>query len=432
VVADIFVTLNVPDEYFQDQDIYMSFNFHSSPYWQEEEDGEETTFCDARQSVLRQRRLKAGTAVHLYEKVKVEESGKEFLSFAFCGSTQNCPTCTISFQGNFVFKNPYGFLRAAEFGLLPYSTCLCLAYALSMLLFAYMYWSNLESVHSLQKMVLGVLFVSTVSSFVWVYTYYNRNATGTPECCPYTDAVIASHVFEIFSITSLRVLILCVCLGFGVQPEPLGKATVAKIAVLTLYQFIVSVVATALDTQNRSHARYDPEAVDSKTGFFFFLSRVGEIVYIIWVWAALTTTMKSLERSGQTYKLSMFKSLRGGLCVIAVFYLFAEMLQILASVEALQWAWDAAWLLNPAIFWWSAQYATVMILCWIWRPNETASLYASSSQLATTDEEEADEQKAENSGLEMTNRMEAASDAAWQAEMVIQTLPLSLTPNPHP
>jgi len=382
IIADIHVTLNVPEEYQgTEQDISMSFNFHSTPDWRQEEDGD-LSYCESRESIRRGRRLAPNDSVHIFEKYKVLESSKQFMSFAFCGDTETCPTCYVSFEGDFSFKNPYGFLRAAEFGLLPFSTSLCLAYTFAMLLFAYMFWKNRESVHSIQKMALGVLVLSTISAFVWLITYYDRNATGVPECCPYSNAVVASHVFEIVSITALRVIILCVCLGFGVEAAPLSRGTIAKITLLTTYQFVVSVIATALDTEEKSHARYDVVDADSNAAFFYFLSRVGEIIYIVWVWSALSHTMKTLQQNGQTYKLAMYQQLRGGLMMIVFTYILVEILQIMAAVEALQWAWDAAWLLNPAIFWWSAQYAAVIVLCWIWRPNPAATLYASSSQLA--------------------------------------------------
>lgn len=421
ILADIHVTLEVPDEYNDvEQDIWMSFNFHSTPEWHQEEDGE-VTFCESHQAIRRARKLDPSGTVHIFEKYHVQESSKQFMSFAFCGITENCPSCSVSFDGSFIFKNPYGFLRAAEFGLLPFSTSLCLAYTFSTVLFAIMFWRNLDAVHTIQKMVLSVLLLCTVSSFVWLATYYDRNSNGVPECCPYSNAVIVSHVFEILSIASIRVLILCVCLGFGVEATPFNKGTRVKITLLTLFQFVVSVIATALDTQEKSHARYDTTEADSNAAFFYFLAKLGEIVYIVWVWSALTNTMKKLERNSQTYKLAMYQQLRGGLMCIVMTYIVVEILQIMAAVQALQWAWDAAWLLNPAIFWWSAQFAAVLILCWIWRPNPTASLYASSSQLPQSDDEADRQNIAEtDAGLEMTSVAgnDGEEDSSkWQAEM---------------
>ena len=183
---------------------------------------------------------------------------------------------------------------------------------------------------------------------------------------------------------------------------------------------MVSVIATALDTQEKSRARYDAPDPDSNAAFFYFLARVGEIIYIVWVWSALTNTMRDLERNSQTYKLAMYQQLRGGLMCIVLTYILVEILQILAAVQALQWAWDAAWLLNPAIFWWLAQYAAVVVLCWIWRPHPAASLYASSSQLAQSDDD-ADRRNIEenNVGLEMTSvpSDDGEGNSQWQAEM---------------
>ena len=149
----------------------MSFNFHSTPDWRQEEDGD-VSYCESHQAIKRARKLVPSDAVHIFEKYQVEESSQQFMSFAFCGITENCPTCSVSFDGNFVFKNPYGFLRAAEFGLLPFSTSLCLAYTFSTVLFAIMFWKNRDAVHTIQKLSLGVLLLSTVWSFASICSIF--------------------------------------------------------------------------------------------------------------------------------------------------------------------------------------------------------------------------------------------------------------------
>jgi hypothetical protein len=141
IMADIYVTLEVPPGEYEgvDQEIYLSFNFHSTPSWIQEGDDVRVPYCETEQALRQARLISVGETIKVQVKHNVAESSKQFMSFAFCGSTANCPTCSVSFEGKFTFKNPYGFLRAAEFGLLPFSTTLCIFYVFAMLLFAFMY-----------------------------------------------------------------------------------------------------------------------------------------------------------------------------------------------------------------------------------------------------------------------------------------------------
>ena len=106
----------------------------------------------------------------------------------------------------------------------------------------YQYNKYRESSLPLHKATLAVFIVAFIEAASWLVAYQTINETGTPYCCPFPTTVVVALVLQVFRQTFSRMLLLVVCLGYGiVRPRLLNTEWVVVTIIITLY-FIGAVV----------------------------------------------------------------------------------------------------------------------------------------------------------------------------------------------
>ena len=151
-----------------------------------------------------------------------------------------CPNVAIGdgvhLKGEVRFRNPYGYLPAQAAGFLPFFGLLAAAYIAALALYvllAVIHRAKLTHLHfgTLAVIVFGV--VEVVTSFLF---YLQLDITGEVACCPVRPLAVLSIVLNAIKRSTSRVLLLSICLGYGVMYDKLSVLTTSVMgAVAVLY-----------------------------------------------------------------------------------------------------------------------------------------------------------------------------------------------------
>ncbi len=140
---------------------------------------------------------------------------------------------------------------------------------------------------------------------MWYATYQSLNLSGQPYCCPFPLIVLFSMVLQVIRQTMARGILLVVCLGYGiVRPKLLRSEWVAIGIVGSLYlaAATVSQVAEVILVQN-VHGDYKDDI------YYKIPEMVMDIIFLSWIYMAVSSTIRILTEFKQTVKLEMYQSL---------------------------------------------------------------------------------------------------------------------------
>lgn len=280
---------------------------------------------------------------------------------------------TVELNATIAFRNPYGYLPALLYGLLPFNGIMSFIYLTITLLFIMIYLRHCRRLLYLHHFILLVLILSTAETISWYRTYVEMNQNGTPVCCPYPSPFLLSTILKVLARMISREVLLLISLGYGIirpsltWPEwglllSLGSCYAVSEASLKLTQ-------SAQESQGES----------SPPLIWALLAISSNCVFAFWIFSALSATRSNLLKAKQTFKYDMYRKL------VQVLVLFLSASFVLLVLEGsvyskhlpLDWEW--IWLL-----WATSDILNCLVLFtmgFIWRPCYTSSLYALSIQI---------------------------------------------------
>ena len=167
------------------------------------------------------------------------------------------------------------------------------------------------------KAFLVVLLFAVTEAATWFAAYQMLNATGTPYCCPFPGPIIASMVLQAMRQTLCYSFLLVVCLGYGiVRPRLMRLETVSVLVVGTLYLFaaMLSQVSDIVEGEHHQHQQQQQVGASSRitasSGSRFQMPQLFlDLVFIVWIYLALTSTMRILTEFQQSEKLQLYRTL---------------------------------------------------------------------------------------------------------------------------
>ena len=167
------------------------------------------------------------------------------------------------------------------------------------------------------KAFLVVLLFAVTEAATWFAAYQMLNATGTPYCCPFPGPIIASMVLQAMRQTLCYSFLLVVCLGYGiVRPRLMRLETVSVLVVGTLYLFaaMLSQVSDIVEGEHHHHQQQQQVGASSRitasSGSRFQMPQLFlDLVFIVWIYLALTSTMRILTEFQQSEKLQLYRTL---------------------------------------------------------------------------------------------------------------------------
>eukprot|EP00937_MAST-01D_sp_MAST-1D-sp2_P006567 g6567.t1 len=333
----------------------------------------------------------------------VRRRGRQYLRVEMCGEYGDKD---LRVAGAVAFRNPYGFLPAVTFGLLPFH----LALLAGLLLLGFRYCSQLarNRAHALplHRAIGAVLAVSLVESTLWCAGFTDINSKGTPNCCPYPPLLVAAVCTQMVRKTLSRVLLLSVCLGVGMLFDSLRRGTSLCIGALAAFYF-----AAGLTAKLRTITMTGLEAEAAGAGAagrdpFGDMEWGANLLFILWIFAALDAITSDLAVSNQSHKLGMYKQLT---CILGAFTLLFSALTFLFIAISRRWIampWEWVWAFvglgvsDDGAFWHLLDFALLATYCVVWRPSSSASQYSWSVELPRS----AEAADALEAGIEMATQ----------------------------
>ena len=221
----------------------------------------------------------------------------------------------------------------------------------------------------------GVLLLSVVEAATWYLAYRSFNESGARGLLPTIGGVVVSSSRRTIS----RLLVLTVCLGYGVVRPTLGSVA-HRVALLGAIYF----AATATLDVASNTSRLDEYAVPTR---LLLVVPVGvlDAAYFWWCFSAMSRTLSQLARRRQSAKLLLYRR-------------FSHVLMLLLLLSGVWVAWQMAFIVGDHLderwrllwtfdaFWHLLYAAMLLTICVLWSPSKSNLQYATwmSSPSTTT------------------------------------------------
>ena len=324
---------------------------------------------------------------HIKNSYLVSQEAWHNVAFQICATESMNPMSLVN--GDVSFQNPYGYIPAELFGLLPFEVARMFAYFLFAIFFLFYYCKHRSSILPLHNYILFVFIVALIESSVWYVAYQSINNNGQPYCCPFPPLVIASLVLQIFRQTFSRMLLLIISLGYGiVRPKLLGSEWIA-ITIVSILYFITATVAQVEEIL----VVQDVRLVTTSSLSYQIPALFMDVIFLTWIYKALSSTIRILTEFQQTYKLEMYKQLATTIGLFVTLFAIVTVLIILDKSNIIHWPWQWAW--AQQVLWEILNFAVLASVCLVCRPNDRSQMLSYASQLPTEDPDDEDDYEAD-------------------------------------
>lgn len=306
--------------------------------------------------------------------IPIRQSGVHYLLISSC----NPKTGLVRFSGETQWRNPYGYLPAELYAFLPFFGALTLAYlvlAVGWALLCARHWHHLLP---LQSAIAGVLLLCVVEGGAWYLAYRAFNEGGVRGRLPTIIGVLLSASRRTIS----RLLVLSVCLGYGVVRPTLAADVFSRVALLGGVYFAASAV---LDVASNT-SRLEELALPTR---LLLVTSVGALdaLFFGWCFSALSSTLKQLSSRRQSAKLRLyrrFSRVLGVLLVVSALWVSWQMVFIVS--DFLDERWRVLWTFDA--FWHVLYAAMLLTICVLWAPSESNLQHIYMDELGQEPEEE--------------------------------------------
>merc|ERR1712166_16706 len=308
----------------------------------------------------------------LEERVQVEKTGIHYLMYSSCRSTPS----TILITGHNAWMNPYGYLPGDSYYNLPFFAAMAVLYLLIVALwFSLVCWHRSDGVLPVQYHIGAVAVLGLVEVVAWFMMYAMYNSDGARPVPLMTAAVVFSTIKK----TTTRILILVVCMGYGIVKPTLGDSA-KKVMVFGL---LYTVFTTCLDVVKAlSHD-------DDISGGFFILVIVPvallDSIFYYWTFVSLYDVVAGLEERKQTIKLQLYRKFLGAVAICLVFSLGWVLFQMyFLYTEQYKLNWEYKWVFDA--YWYALSFVGLVCIMVLWRPSSNSMSYAYHEQISSVDD----------------------------------------------
>lgn len=325
---------------------------------------------------------------NIYFKYHIVQEGWHNVVFKICGADgSDSPEDNViggKLNGVIAFKNPYGFLSAEMWGYIPFWFARFIAVSFCGLIFCWLCISFKESVFAIHYGVLITFFVAALESLAWIIAYEMLNETGKPFCCPYPSEVLLASGIQVFRQTFSRCLLLIVALGYGIARPKLHSLEVLGVIIVTVLYFIACVVAKGAEVELLNDSYTDNTMSQIET--YEIPELILNVFFLSWIFIALSNTIKTLEDSGQTIKLSMFLNLQWSIFSIFIVVLTTHFAFIYYQRNYLDFPWKYDWL--DTCLWEVFNFFALVAAAIICKPSPVFALRMGAAQLSQNEDDD--------------------------------------------
>ncbi|CAI5747259.1 unnamed protein product [Peronospora destructor] len=308
-----------------------------------------------------------------------------------CADDEEARAETLQFVGSMEIRNPYGLLPAVLYGMLPFSGFLTAGYLVLDVFFTFLLARHRRQLLSLHWGILLVLVMGTAASAASFYAFYRMNKTGEPVCCPYPMTFLISVILDTLVRTLARVILLIVCLGYGIVRSHFTSVEVSVIALLSLVYFASGIAdEVTRGTSSGADFRDKPTA-------WSFIQLLCNLAFIMWIQYSMERILRDLQDQKQFAKLSMYRWLAWSLAAFIVFFTVLTVVAVCSRLGVFEW--DVEWEWMQLVAWPVLNFTVSAAMTFIWRPAQNSSQFAYSTQLPMV----------ESPGIEMTRGTHGSS-----------------------
>uniref|UniRef100_A0A6B2L5V6 GOST seven transmembrane domain-containing protein n=1 Tax=Arcella intermedia TaxID=1963864 RepID=A0A6B2L5V6_9EUKA len=312
--------------------------------------------------------------LRLNEKFTLNTTGVWYFFLAQCNHTH-----TALVNGIIQWKNPYGYLSGLLFPYLPMYICLSIAFLALLLVWSFFLVKYRENLMGLQHAVTATLSFALIENVLWSYDYISYNIQGDIS----NPVNMVGALLTTGKLTTIRTLILLVAIGYSITVPTLESKVKIYVVALTVTYAIASAVEEYVWVI-KTMALDFPEPLEIVVQLVLVLTN---FVYVGWVGYSLYHQYKKLTEEKQTQKMSMYKTFITALVVFILISGILYFLQITFVILNLRddywqvwWFWDAYWEVG--------YFLVVLLIAYLWWPNENNERYAYSLQLQNEDDNE--------------------------------------------
>ena len=350
----------------------------------------------------------------LKTRVSVVRSGVHYLLLASC----DLQTGSVLVSGHTTWLNPYGYLPGELYPFLPFFGALSLAYVALGVVWLVLCLRHCAQLLPLQSCISAVLFLGMVETATWYFDYVSFNAGGTRGVAPVVLGVLLSTVKKTVS----RLLVLVVCLGYGVVRPTLGSVAHRVMALGVVYFCFSAALDVASNVSQLSQlsvtarcGHRPPRAWPRMASHAHTCARslpiracmracacVCRLLLIVpmalldaffywWLFSGLARTLQQLSSRRQTAKLLLYRRFSHVLLVaVAVSALWVCWQMAIILSGTLDARWDKLWVFDA--FWHVLYLAVLLAICYLWSPSKNNLQYAYMDELQQQEAEDEDEE----------------------------------------
>lgn len=317
------------------------------------------------------------SAAAVRTKVAVARSGVHYLLLASC----DLQTDTVLVSGQTTWLNPYGYLPGELYPFLPFFGCLSLAYVGLGVVWLVFCLRHCAQLLPLQSCISAVIFLGAVESATWYFDYVSFNAGGTRGVAPVVLGVLLSTVKKCVS----RLLVLVVCLGYGVVRPTLGYVAYRVMALGLVYFLLSATLDVASNVSKLSQL-----SITARLLLIIPMALLDAFFYW-WLFSGLARTLQQLSSRRQSAKLLLYRRFSHVLlaAVVASSLWVGWQMAVIVS-GALDDRWAQLWVFDA--FWHVLYFVVLLAICYLWSPSKNNLQYLYMDELGqeADDEEEAD------------------------------------------
>jgi len=312
-----------------------------------------------------------GSAVSRQGNFKITQTGLHYLMYSSCQPDAG----DVFIDGHNIWMNPYGHLPGELYFNMPFFFWMTILHLVAILLWGALLIRFREELLPVQGHIAGVLLLAMLEVQLW-YLHYNAfNDHGVRPSALTIAAILSSTVKKTVS----RLLVLAVCMGYGIVKPNLGNRAWQIVGFGVIY----CVFSTVLDVvKTLSHD------TDYSGGFFVLVIipvAVLDSVFYLWTFMSLYDVVAQLEERRQTVKLQLYRRFIWvlGVCmVLSCGWVLYQMYFLYGNM--FPFAWQTAWMFDA--YWYVLSFAILLAIMFLWAPNENSKRYAYYEENVNTDE----------------------------------------------
>lgn len=281
----------------------------------------------------------------------------------------------LTVSGEYVWKSAHGYLPGNLFGEMYFFLALTVLYAVLIAWYGITMSLHRDEIIPIQKWMVATIGIGLLEVFFKAGDLWVWNVDGDR----FWFSLYTGVVIGVLKRALSRCLVVMLCLGWGVTCDDLGDRMAKVVALGVAYagtsaaRDVMTVLAI---TENESLGTETENGIWDAVTILTFVTAFIDVSFYLWIFDALSGTMKYLEDMSQGRKLKRYLRLR---MILLLSVLFAVVWTVFGVVDS---ANDQriineevnGWVLNAV---WEVNYLAVLIgLACLWVPEAGAKEYA--------------------------------------------------------